>query len=81
MEGGRKLIILKSVPDDEWNARPENRSAEPGKILGVDKKRGILIQTGEGILVVSALQYQARKALDFQAFLNGERHFLSTKLE
>jgi methionyl-tRNA formyltransferase len=78
MEGERKLIILKSVPDD---ARPETASAEPGKVLGVDKKRGILIQTGEGILVVSGLQYQSRKALDFQAFLNGERHFLSTKLE
>jgi methionyl-tRNA formyltransferase len=81
MEGERKLIILESVPDNAGDVRPENVSSEPGKVLGVDKKRGILIQTGEGILVVSALQYQARKALGFQAFLNGERHFLSTKLE
>jgi methionyl-tRNA formyltransferase len=81
MEGERKLIILKGVPDEGVNVPPENASAEPGRVLGVDKKRGILIQTGEGILVVSSLQYQARKALDFQAFLNGERRFLGTKLE
>ncbi|MDR1447108.1 MAG: methionyl-tRNA formyltransferase [Treponema sp.] len=81
MEGERKLNILESVPYNAGDARPENASAEPGKVLGVDKKRGILIQTGEGILAVSGLQYQTRKALDFQAFLNGERHFLGAKLE
>ncbi len=43
----------------------------PGTVLGVDKSRGILIQTGEGILAVTRLQAAGRKPLDFRSFLNG----------
>jgi methionyl-tRNA formyltransferase len=52
----------------------------PGRVLGIDKKSGILIQTGEGILAVSLLQYQTRKALPWQAFLNGARDFIGSRL-
>jgi methionyl-tRNA formyltransferase len=54
--------------------------AIPGRILGKDKKKGILIQTGEGILAVSELQYQTKKALEWQAFLNGALNFMGAKL-
>lgn len=43
----------------------------PGRVTGVDKSRGILIQTGEGLLGVTRLQLASRKPLDFKAFLNG----------
>jgi methionyl-tRNA formyltransferase len=43
--------------------------------LGIDKKLGILIQTGDGILAVTELQYQARKALGWKDFMNGARNF------
>ena len=52
----------------------------PGRVLGTDKKNGILIQTGGGILAVTRLQYQARKALPWQAFLNGARDFIGARL-
>ncbi|MDR0402236.1 MAG: methionyl-tRNA formyltransferase [Treponema sp.] len=52
-----------------------------GRVLGTDKKNGILIQTGGGILAVTRLQYQARKALPWQAFLNGARNFIGARLD
>jgi len=55
-------------------------SALPGRVLGIDKKTGILIQTGGGILAVSLLQYQNRKILPWQAFLNGARDFIGSCL-
>ncbi|GHT70126.1 methionyl-tRNA formyltransferase [Spirochaetia bacterium] len=47
----------------------------PGAILGIDKQRGILVQTGDGALAVTMLQYRTKKALEWRAFLNGVRDF------
>jgi len=55
--------------------------AVPGTVLGTDKKNGILIQTGGGVLAVSKLQWQAKKALDWKSFLNGARDFIGAQLE
>jgi len=52
----------------------------PGQVLGIDKNNGILIQTGDGILSVTRLQYQAKKALFWRDFLNGVRDFSETQL-
>jgi hypothetical protein len=54
--------------------------ASPGWVLGIDKKSGILIQTGDGVLAVSMLQYQSRKALSWRDFLNGSRDFIGSCL-
>jgi len=51
-----------------------------GRVLGKDKDMGILIQTGDGILAVSELQYRTKKALEWKAFLNGARNFLGATL-
>ena len=55
-------------------------NAPPGTVLGTNS-RGILVQTGDGILAVTRLQWQTKKALDWKAFCNGERGFVGTKLE
>jgi len=76
---GRELIILKA---DVYTGSAE-ASAEanlPGKVLGTDKHCGILIQTGDGILAVTELQYQAKKALLWRDFLNGARDFTGSRL-
>jgi methionyl-tRNA formyltransferase len=52
----------------------------PGTVVGIDKGSGILIQTGDGVLAVSRLQYAAKKALAWGAFLNGARDFIGTRL-
>ena len=53
---------------------------EPGKVLGVDKEEGILIQTGNGVLAVKKLQKQAKKAMDWKSFINGTHNFTGTVL-
>ncbi len=64
------LVILESsvFPETEGESY---ENVPPGTILGVDKSRGILIQTGNGILAVTRLQLASRKPLDFRSFLNG----------
>jgi methionyl-tRNA formyltransferase len=77
---GQTLNILKALP---WEGKPEippGLSREPGRVLGIDKKTGILIQTGNGILSVSLLQYQTRKVLPWQTFINGARDFIGSRL-
>ena len=55
-------------------------ASPPGQVLGKDRDKGILIQTGDGILAVSELQYRAKKALDWKSFLNGARNFTGARL-
>jgi methionyl-tRNA formyltransferase len=73
--GERRLFILKAEPLDDAAA-----PAPPGRVLGIDKERGILIQTGKGTLAAAALQYQAKKAQDWRTFLNGARNFIGCRL-
>ena len=72
---GRELLLLKASV-----SKNENSRAEPGLVLGIDNQEGILIQTGEGILAVTKLQYQAKKALVWRDFLNGARDFVNSNL-
>ena len=75
IHNGRELIILKAdVYPDQSDKHP------PGTVLGNDKNYGILIQTGQGILGVTQLQYQAKKALFWRDFLNGARDFTGSQL-
>ncbi len=46
------------------------------KIIGKDKKNGILVQTGKGILAITTLQKQAKKKLFWKDFLNGSPDFI-----
>lgn len=43
----------------------------PGKVVEVDRERGILVQTGDGLLAIDRLQLKNRKPLDFTSFCNG----------
>ena len=72
--GTDTLFILEAEP---FEAAPKS---VPGTVLGADKMKGILIQTGDGILAVTKLQWQAKKALDWKAFCNGARGFVGSRL-
>jgi methionyl-tRNA formyltransferase len=76
LHGEQELFILKAEPLEE----DSSFLISPGQVLGKDKNKGILIQTGKGILAVSELQYRAKKAMDWKAFLNGARNFIDTRL-
>ncbi len=75
--GGVQLKLLKAAVYNGSN----DGSAGPGTVIGVDKKAGILIQTGCGVLAVTELQWQAKKAMDFKAFLNGTKNFEGTRFD
>jgi methionyl-tRNA formyltransferase len=74
----RQLFILKANIFEKDDRK--SNSCKPGFVMGIDKQAGILVQTGEGILAVTELQYQAKKALHFLDFLNGARDFAGSVL-
>jgi methionyl-tRNA formyltransferase len=79
--GGSELYVLEGRPFEGNLAGFSGQdSAPPGTVLGADKKWGILVQTGGGIFVAERLQFPARKALDWRAFLNGARNFIGSRL-
>ncbi|MDR2053572.1 MAG: methionyl-tRNA formyltransferase [Treponema sp.] len=80
--GGKDLYLLEGRPfEGDAAGLTGPVSAPPGTVLGTDKKWGILVRTGEGIFAVEKLQFPARKALDWRAFLNGTRNFTGSRLE
>ena len=72
---GQRLNILEAHPCGEGDP-----AASRGTVSGVDKKEGILIQTGDGALAVTRLQLQSKKPLDFKSFLNGTKGFIGSVL-
>ena len=81
--GKETLFIIEAKPLDTGgtpNSPGKSGMENPGKVLGVDKTHGILIQTGDGVLAVSRLQWQAKKVLDWRSFMNGARDFIGSSL-
>lgn len=74
--GGRQLDIL----DGGVYPEPVEAGGENGRVLGIDKNYGILVDTGNGVLYVSELKLQAKKALSWRQFLNGQNDFLGKQL-
>ncbi len=79
VHGALGLNVLEAAPYEGPFPRPAER-APAGTVLGVDKARGILVQTGDGLLALKRLQYETKKALDWRSFLNGARDFLGARL-
>lgn len=75
---GRVLNILAAAPLE--SPRSSGGDRKPGRVLGVDKNRGILIETGEGILALQSLQLQARKVMDWRSFINGNQRIITSLL-
>lgn len=83
--GEADLYILEGRPWEEDAASKAVNSGgtvtePPGTVLGIDKGRGILIQTGNGIYAAEKLQYRTKKALDWRSFLNGAPGFTGSRL-
>lgn len=74
---GKGLVIHKG----KWLKNEKNDpSGACGQVLGVDKERGILVNTKEGVLALEVLQMQAKKVMDFKAFLNGNKDIIGSIL-
>lgn len=70
LHDGKELALLAGNVYNESTG-----GAVPGRVAGTDKKAGILIETGRGVLAVTRLQYKTRKALEWKDFLNGVKDF------
>lgn len=67
---GKVLKILRTeIPD-----QPQDMSAVlPGTVIDIVKKRGMLIRTGSGSILVTHVQLEGGKELDVDAFLRGHK--------
>ncbi|MCP5453025.1 MAG: methionyl-tRNA formyltransferase [Spirochaetaceae bacterium] len=74
--GGERLAILATTPYPDEPGR-----AESGTVLAVDKSKGIMVQTGQGLVAVSRLQLRGKKPMDFKDFANGARGLVGTRLD
>ena len=72
IHNGKELFIIKAGVYSD-TIRQEHLAA--GRVLGTDKQYGILVGTGAGVLCVTELQYQQKKALFWKDFINGARFF------
>ena len=70
---GKSLMLTFALP-----AGPVEGA--PGTVLENPDRDGILIACGEGSLKVTHLQLEAKKEVDWKAFLNGNSGFIGTKL-
>ena len=75
---GTALAILKAHP--YTGSAVAEQHGEIGRVLGCDKREGILVQTGEGILAVQILQRETKKAMQWKDFLNGAAGFTGSYL-
>lgn len=47
--------------------------ASPGTIVSIDKNKGIMVQTGTGILCLTSVQWPGKSLLPIKDFINGAR--------
>jgi methionyl-tRNA formyltransferase len=78
---GKELLILEARVAKTAGEGGTASEDVPGTVIGVDKREGILVRTGHGVLAVTRLQWKSKKALGFRDFLNGTRNFVGTMLK
>lgn len=79
VSNGTSLIIHRAaVYNGSSYNKAEADGKAPGTVLFSDKKEGILIKTGSGILAVQNLQWQTKKAMNWKDFMNGARNFVGS---
>jgi methionyl-tRNA formyltransferase len=82
---GMRLNLLEAFPFPHvtFAAGPSSLDFEdaiPGTILGLDKSRGVMVQTIDGLIALRRLQVQHKKALPYREFANGMRDLAGTVL-
>jgi methionyl-tRNA formyltransferase len=82
---GQRLNVLEAFPYPHvtFAAGPGSldfEDAVPGTVLGLDKSRGIMVQTIDGLLALRRLQVQHKKALPYREFANGMRALVGAVL-
>lgn len=87
--GGQSITITGVALVSQTAAEVQNstdrlhleKNREIGTIVTVDKKLGILVQTGDGFLAITTLQRPGKKEMNFKDFLNGYKNFIGLVFE
>lgn len=69
LHGHRFKIIKASLLGREFNSNSNN--AVPGQIISLDKKKGLLVKTGDRCLAILEIQPENKKKMDIWAFAAG----------
>lgn len=77
---GERLGLLEVQPYTGEAGDMETGKLAPGTVAGIDKSRGIMVQTGEGLLALRVLQAQGKKPLAYRDFANGARNLSGAHL-
>lgn len=72
---GKKMMIGEAVVLEKI----ENIKST-GKVVDYDKKNGVLVQTGHGLLGLQQIQIAGKRMLSHQDFINGHRSILGSDL-
>ncbi len=75
---GQRVNILESEPWPDQEV-PVPGATECGTVVALDKSRGIMVQTGNGLLALRRLQLQTKKPLPFREFANGVRDIVGAR--
>ncbi len=73
-------IYLCGVFESVFNLQEENVSEEIGKVISLDKAKGLKIAFKGGYLYISRLQRPTKKELSAADFVNGNRDIIGAKL-
>jgi methionyl-tRNA formyltransferase len=71
---GKQLKILKAEPV------PVEENTLPGRVIKLSDKHMLGIGTGDGVLAVSEVQLEGKKAMLAKDFIQGQREFIGTVL-
>jgi methionyl-tRNA formyltransferase len=83
---GQRLNLLECFPYPHVTfAAPggldyEFEEPPPGTVLGLDKSRGLMVKTIDGLLALRRIQIQNKKALPYREFANGIRDLVGVVL-
>ena len=72
----RATVVTDSCAKEVLGLPENQQDFVSGKVLGKDKRFGIFVQTGNGILALQNLQLQGKKAMEWADFLNGNQSFI-----
>jgi methionyl-tRNA formyltransferase len=70
----RRIKIIKAIPEEQY----AGIQADFGEVIFVDKQR-LKVQSGEGIINITELQPEAKKAMTAESFINGYRPQIGCK--
>jgi len=82
--GKRLTVLASSLPSDLTSEMVKGSLPSVhnrlGTVLGIDREKGILVQTGRGVLAIRRLQLQGKQPLESQAFVNGNKEIIGSQL-